>query len=293
MDEIKERPDGIYTISNQDYHACSRVSRSALSELKKSPLHYWDKYINPDREPSVSARPMVVGEAVHTLILEQDAFNSRFAVCKKLDLRRNEDKKYKMEFDIFAKGKHVINEEELYNISKIADCILAHETATKIIQGALIEHSVFWTDPETGVACKARPDIWHKEHGIICDLKTSIDPSPEAFIHEVYKYDYHIQAAMQIDALQATTGILYTDFTYIVAPKTRPFYPYIYTLSDNVIELGRTEYKTALKLLSLCQQSNKWLQDRNQFHELNFSEFRLNTNAFNRLIEVYHATANT
>lgn len=39
---------GLYALPIEDYHRDPALSRSGLMEFKRSPYHYWYKYINPD-----------------------------------------------------------------------------------------------------------------------------------------------------------------------------------------------------------------------------------------------------
>ena len=58
-----EHPLGFVDIDNDAYHAGPGVSKSHLDLIaKKSPLHYWDRYINPDREPEEKTVPMIFGQ---------------------------------------------------------------------------------------------------------------------------------------------------------------------------------------------------------------------------------------
>jgi hypothetical protein len=42
--------DGVYDIQNDLYHGSYGLSRSALCEFKKSPWHYWHKYLSASNE---------------------------------------------------------------------------------------------------------------------------------------------------------------------------------------------------------------------------------------------------
>ncbi len=101
---------GIYDISNAEYHADGAISRSAISELRNSPLEYWHKYLNKDYVKEKPTAAMIFGGLVNTLILEPEDFSANYAVRAKVDGRTAEGKKYNKEFEeiniyvlIFAK----------------------------------------------------------------------------------------------------------------------------------------------------------------------------------------------
>ena len=71
---------GIYfNMHEAVYRMAHGVSHSALKHLHVSPLQYWDKCINPDREVTEETYPQMLGKAMHTAILEPTEFTSRYA----------------------------------------------------------------------------------------------------------------------------------------------------------------------------------------------------------------------
>ncbi|NBO40554.1 MAG: hypothetical protein EBU92_03265, partial [Betaproteobacteria bacterium] len=59
--------------------------------------------------------------------------------------------------------------------------IANHAGACTLLDGDIaIENSMFWTDQETGIECRARPDIIRPD-GLIVDLKTTQDAGASAF----------------------------------------------------------------------------------------------------------------
>ncbi len=156
---------------------------------------------------------------------------------------------------------------------------------------AKIEKSIFWKDEETGLICKTRPDIWNDSINILCDLKTSISANPHDFPYALKAYDYHIQAAMQIDGVFHATGQLIENFYFLVPPKKEPYMPYIYGIDQKTIEWGRREYKSALKIIKTCTEINKWNLDRIKVNLIELNDFTTNSNSFNHLMERYNVAA--
>jgi exodeoxyribonuclease VIII len=269
---------GIYAISNAQYHAREGISRSAISELKKSPLHYWDRYINPERGEEGASPAMILGSAVHYLALEPNNFEKEFVIARK------EGRYWRAEN---ADNKQVIKEDEVVKAQKIANSILEHPKTAALLDGANIEKSIYWEDEDTGLLCKARPDIWNPEIGVICEIKTSREINGNSFSYTIKSGDYHLQAAMQLDAIYYATGIKINSFVIMLAPTTRPYKPYLYLLDDAVIAAGRREYKDALKLAKKCIESGRWDADRDKVQLVNFSEYQLTNNTLFNLMEIY------
>lgn len=246
---------GIYDISNADYHASDGISRSGISELLRSPLHYWDIYLNQDREAKATTPQMLLGETVHTLVLEPKTFNERFYVGKKPRLNTKSGKAEYQAYLEASSGKTVIPDELLAKALKMRDSVLHHPVASQFLNGE-IEKSIYWTDEETGVLCKARPDIWHEK--VIFDLKTAASADSKHFSRAIFDNNYHIQAAMCLDAVASTGKPYHANFGFIVVESARPFVTALYILNDDAIDLGRQEYKEALKVFKQCKESNLW-----------------------------------
>jgi exodeoxyribonuclease VIII len=242
----------------EKYHNMDGISRSGLLMLKKSPFHYYDKYIRQKTENEITeeSEALIFGNAFHTFILEHDDFNKKYAIAPIVDRRTTRGKAEWNSFkELYSKHK-ILKQNDFDIMQKMARQINANNLAKELISDCKFEHSIFWTDPETKVYCKARPDIWHLS--MIVDLKTTRDASPAAFRRQIADYGYHIQAAMIQDAILNITGILIKDFIYLAIEKEPPFALGIYQLDDKSIEYGKDEYKKLLFKYKECLYSNVW-----------------------------------
>lgn len=66
--------------TNEQYHAAPGESKSKLDAIAVSGLEYWDKYINPNREPEEFKHCFAVGDGTHKLVLEPGTFEQTYAV---------------------------------------------------------------------------------------------------------------------------------------------------------------------------------------------------------------------
>lgn len=248
---------GIYTdITNEQYHSSEGISRSGIMAFRKSPMHYWHDYINPDRSARESTQAMIFGNAVHTFILEPKEFLNRYKVIDKVDRRTKEGKEYWLSLSEFLGKKSFIDDDTLKELTSIKNSILNNSEASELIANAKYENSIYWKDEETDVICKARPDAM-RENAII-DLKTTDDASPKAFARSCYNYGYHIQAAMISDGIKYNTGQLINHFIYVVVEKNPPYANAIYVLDESAIEIGRETYKKSLYKYKECLDSGNW-----------------------------------
>ena len=80
-------------MTNEAYHSdVSRISKSGLDLIAKSPAHYYAKYLDPNREASQPTPAMRMGAITHSYILEPNQFSSNYVIAPELNKRTNEDK---------------------------------------------------------------------------------------------------------------------------------------------------------------------------------------------------------
>ncbi|MEY2748165.1 MAG: Synechococcus phage, partial [Cyanobacteriota bacterium] len=156
------------TLTNAEYHARPEVSKSGLDMVRRSPLHFWNRYLNPDRiiEPPTAA--MTIGSALHTRVLEPHLFDDEYAVAPHCDRRTKEGKMIWADFEAEAAGKTLLKAEDALQIAAMADSLRRHPAARVLLNKAgKAEQSYFWTDDETGEKCKCRPDFHTDDRRII------------------------------------------------------------------------------------------------------------------------------
>lgn len=99
-------------------------------------------------------------------------------------------------------GKTLLPRAVMDRIEIAAKMIEAHPQLCKAFTGGEPQVSIFWTDEETGVPCKARLD-YLKPRAIV-DLKSIGNeiglPIEKACYRAVANYRYHIQAAFYLEA---------------------------------------------------------------------------------------------
>ncbi len=251
---------GIYDIPNEEYHSSVGMSRSAIMEFMRSPLHYWDAYLNPNKPERTVSPQMVLGEAVHLLTLERDRFSERFAIEEKVDKRTKAGKELAAQFELNNAGKHIINIHQFDEALTISSAVLDDTVMSDLLNGTRIETSFYWVDEDSGILCKCRPDAWASGDGLdyVIDLKTTNDGRYREFSRSIYNYGYHLQAAMALDGIKAIHGTTPESFVFITVETRRPYATAVYPLDQHSIELGRLAYKRQLFLYKECLERNEW-----------------------------------
>lgn len=240
---------GIYDISNEQYHASAGLSRSAIMELRKSPKHFYNRYVLRINQKKTAA--LEFGALFNTFVLEPHLFDDQF-----LPHAGIKTPKAKQE----ASGKKLFTEQEAEIALAMKKSLYAHEQAMILLKGAAVEKSIYWIDKETGLLCKARPDLMclMNDAYYVGDLKTAEDASPKAFERAIFEYGYHIQAAMIREGLKVVKNISINDFYSIPVEKKEPFITTVYQLDDDCLDYGLEEFRAALKLYKKCFEKNEW-----------------------------------
>lgn len=253
---------GIYNISIEQYHSGPGISRSGIEKFRKSPLHYWNEYINPEREQRVKAEIITTadalefGNAFHTYVLEPQEFDKRYMVFEKGDGRTKEGKAHNSLAKSLQEGRELICAKAFKQITDMHRSINKSDTARGLIEGAAYEKSLFWIDKDTGILCKVRPDIWHTN--MIGDLKSTKSAAPRDFQRDVYGYGYYIQAGMINEGLHALQNVNMMDFLYIATEKESPWPTVTYKLDENAVNKGREVFKKTLHEIKECMITDEW-----------------------------------
>lgn len=245
-------------MNNKDYHAdVSRISKSGLDLIAKSPLHYWSKYLDPNREPESPTPTLILGSAFHSIVLEPDRFNDEFAVAPNVDRRTSAGKQLWSDFTELNAGKTVLSSDQYDTIRKMRDAVMAQPSVEKLLSAGMAEQTIHWNDPETGVACKARPDFMSST-GIVVDLKSTEDAGHDGFARSCLNYRYHVQSAFYLDGMSLSQGRLFDTFVFVAVEKSPPYAVAVYVAPDDFVNLGRDTYMSDLEKFKRCVQTGEW-----------------------------------
>jgi len=137
--------------------------------------------------------------------------------------------------------------------SACATSIMSHRVYQQI-RDAQVEHTVFWTDKETGIECKARFDVLGP---LLVDLKTTRDASPKGFQRAIATYGYHIQAAHYMAGAIAN-GMEPQGFLFACVETSAPYLPAGYLMGNPTLEQGERERREALTTYAQCLRDDRW-----------------------------------
>ena len=145
-------------IPNEEYHKdTSRISKSGLDLINKSPAHYYYRYLDPNYVKPKEKEWAATGNALGCAILEPDEFPIRYAflddveICKEIGgARPTSTNKYKEWYEKEAerlKGKIILTPEEYNQTIKMRDSGRAHPAFKTILAQGYSERTFHFTDP--------------------------------------------------------------------------------------------------------------------------------------------------
>lgn len=255
MDEKRVFLDGIHDITTDEYHGSAGISRSQLIELGVSPFHYYSKYIDDAAPQKESTDALVFGNLVHTMVLEPDKFDEEFIIQPKIDRRTNAGKLAYNQFTGTVAGRLAVTIEQMETANLIAESVNKNDMARKLLKSCKIEKSIYFTDKDTGIQFKVRPDAWNES--LVIDLKTTNDASPGGFKKSAYNYGYYLQAGMIKKALESI-GIELKTFLFVAVEKQYPYAIGLYVLSNDALEKSVEQFEHLKFIYAHCMKENKW-----------------------------------
>lgn len=226
-------------ISEKEYRAKPAISSSDIRCLLENP-YFFKNGIKKDETES-----LLLGRAIHSLILEPENFNRDFLVKPKFDLRKTADKEANAQFLAEAEGseKSIIDTTLFEKAKEVAKAFRENPTS-KILSGGIAEASFFGKIAE--VDCKCRPDYFNIDKSTIFDIKTASKKggaSPNEFIKSVANFGYYIQAWFY----KAITGA--KNFYFVVVETEAPYMVGVYSLDNISLEFGEQQVEKAFEIL--------------------------------------------
>jgi hypothetical protein len=250
-------PMGVY---HDDLCIGPSVSHSTLWRLdSKSPRHAWREwYGNPNRKEPEEKPHLALGRAIHHLAGGEAQFAKHFCVrpAKWDSWRTKEAKEWRAEQ--MRLGMGVLTAEDIDTIQGVADSLNEHPTIQAGILKGLVEMTVVYQDPVTGLWVKARPDVIPLSSAMIPDLKTIAEATRKKCETAIGEYGYFGQMAIIDEALWQVAGFEATDHVLVFIEKSDPWCINLKPLPSCDIEWGRAYARRALDKFAACLESGDW-----------------------------------
>ena len=234
----------------EEYKAVNAVNQSSLKPMVEgfggSPRAY--KMALDDPQESTPA--MELGTVIETCFL----YRADYLTAVQKSQKNRGTKGFDADRAQYAIGTIFVTVEEYDMIELLYESFRANEYYETIMAGEK-QPSLFWTDSETGLDCKARLDVLTDD--LVIDIKKTRHVSEQLFWNDFAKLLYHMQFASYIDA----AGMLDNKIRdgLVVVPRTeKPFEVLIYPVPDDAIQTGRLLYRSCLNKVRDCREVNAY-----------------------------------
>lgn len=249
----------------EKYANLPRMSSSSLIMFRKSPRHFHLKKKKP------KTKTAEFGNKFHLALLEPDRWADIFilkpdfpAKSKSQPLTIKEQEEIWLEQN---QGKFPVTEKDLENIREMLDSCAQHDTIPYIMKRStkLIEN--FWWQVKETVDEQGQVheylmcgycDIVLPELGLVLDVKTTGTASKDEWDKHVYKMNYHIQAAVYLDAMTAIFEKPFQKYVWIAVENTWPWNASTYFADDAQLDTGASLIKKTIPLWLACRAADKW-----------------------------------
>jgi hypothetical protein len=219
-------------LSIEDYHTDkTHLSASSIKEAMKSMKHF-NYYRNNNQDQGFKAH-FDLGNAFELLLLDHFQGTEEY---KNSVIVLDESKRPEQDKGITSKAnqewkqgilngdKYVIFPKDVEVLDAMLESCLKDATIVKLLSNTDKQVSLFWEDEQSGLKLKSRPDVNKSKANVLVDIKTCDSAAPHEFARSVAKFNYPIQAAIQMRGCVATGLMPQVDKYYWLAVEKKPPY---------------------------------------------------------------------
>lgn len=248
----------------EQYHADDRISRSDLTMFDDSARLYHATRRAKTIAPQRSSAAMRFGTLAHMRVLEPEEFAQRVWVTP-ADFNARTNAGRSELADIRARGMIECDAEDAARIEGCAAALMRHDIARRMIERCEREVTFTWReqvrlpDDVVSLDCRARLDLYVERSGraLIADLKTTDDPSPQAFARSVATYRYYYQPPFYARPVRQLLGVE-PSFRFIAVRSRPPFEVVVYKVEPDVVTAADKVVARALQRLAQCVLTDTW-----------------------------------
>lgn len=208
----------IVGLSNEDYHDPKNgASTSTLKNFIIEPAQViWSQEApqDTDKMPAID-----FGTDFHAYFLEPEVFKEQYKVLPPCNRRVKAEKE--AELELIKKwekaGITAVTDEDMAKLEHMRQSAMAHPTVKALMgMNGIAEASFFWTDPDTGLELKCRPDWFipeaenafpwmpHSAKSIVVDIKTIAQV--DKIQSQIENLKYFVQDAFYNRGVKHLTG---------------------------------------------------------------------------------------
>lgn len=260
--------DGVYDLDAAVYHLDPWLGRS-LSSTGARRLTATDgcpaKFHHAREHAPAPRKTWDLGRAVHTKILGRGEPIGLIPadMCAKNGAWSTDAAKAEVT-RVRALGWTPLKPDEVAAVDAMAEAVLADPDARGLLEPGASEVAMFWTDPDTGVACRTMldklPPVGGDGRLNLADLKTCASAAPDALRRAMGDRGHHQQAEWCVTGVEqlGLCGRGDANMVFVCVEKTAPHIVTLYT-PDAMAWMRAAELNRAARVIySRCERAGRW-----------------------------------
>lgn len=254
-----------------------------LTHFCKSVNDFYRYYVEGTESPPAPKRQMVIGSAVHKILLERTAPMDCLAIypddCLKSNGHINPVPAKK--FEEANADRFVVKREDAELIISVCDSVESHELSGLLANDeAVFETPQFWKCEHSGLDCRLMCDFYFDmgDYILAYDLKTTETIYPARIKRTCKDFKYWLQDAHYSAGLKTLFGKP-VHFKFWFVEITYPFRIAPFEYLPQARETANTFYRGMMKRLAECYRNNSWDDDFTQkVNYLNLEPWEVDAN---------------
>lgn len=249
-----------WDVDPADYYAdTTRASRSGLEIVRKSPRLFQAQKLDGDVEDEETAA-LRRGRALHVAVLRPEQYEHLVRVVPSM----RPSKALEAAKASLPKCGVIITSDQAVQVRGMAAAVRKHPLVSSWLarESAQAEAAFEWVDDESGVPCKMMVDhhfLTRQRDALrVWDLKSTDDPTPDAFTRSIAKFGYHRQEAWYSDALRRVYPELPQRFMFVAVRIKPPFEVGIFEIDETFRAPARGQVRTGLQAWAGYRARNDW-----------------------------------
>ena len=241
--------------SPEDYYSRRALSNSGMTELLRCPARFKAR-LDEAEQGRADTQALLFGRLLHCIVLEPEALESRY----RAKLHNGNSKEGRAEIAAAkADSVELVPEKTWHDAHNMAHALREHPVL-KSAQDKESEVSVYWTELDGVVPCKARVDMLATIPAfgpVAIDIKTACDASPGELERSIIKYGYNRQAVWYLRGLRAA-GRDVRAFIFLAVEKEPPHIVTAFTVSEGAQALALEDIQHCVETFAGCMSSGMW-----------------------------------
>lgn len=246
-------------INGDSYHQeLPGISKTSIELAALSPANM---IARNNRQADSESEALLLGKMLHSRIEFHNDIEKYKALFVQMPAFTGEgSRKAKADWVEVNKANVVIDEGQALDIENLFLGLVANPQSKALMDAdGIYEETVIWTDTESGVLCKCRPDkrlFSFLGAPMVVDWKTIRGDkfSKKGISDAIFEHSYHVSAAFTIDGLKAV-GKDVSSYVFVFVQKAAPNNVLCVPAREIDIDIGRRKYKAILKQIAECQKT--------------------------------------